>query len=533
MHVEAPVYVTAIDVVADVRDSAGKVPPGLTPADFVLVEDGVERTIIGVDYLRTERAPATQPSEAAPAAQTKPWQTVLYFETDLSNGSGRRTTAKELSKHANRLVQLGTVDVIFANPRPAPLLQHSRDAEAVRQALETVAKSGGGNQLALHRQEFMNYVQSSTQTEAARETDVRYVMDAQGNIRKETPAPRPGTNSTNMSANVASVDVKIVRPYIEQEVQLVNRFRRNLITWMSNYGRYSPRTLIMVTDGYDLDPLEYYSSHLDKADEMELRSYVTQSSLADSADKLARSLATAGWTTLSVQGNTFTDGWIDDPASTSGIGRVHKNILAQPQMGPRATLIRPADPLRKVAEETGGDVVGNSGKIAQAIDKIDDRLRVTYQVDRKPDGKPRSIQLRARDKNLKVRSARWASSATPDEMAEQRALAQLQEDSFTGDLPVEATVEWTPNTARKQGTMRVVSKIPGVTRGDFRFTLAVLVPPKDAFVTNRHLEGYKLSSEGGFTLRTPVDLPPATTVVVVSIEEMSTGMWGTSRIKVP
>jgi hypothetical protein len=30
----------------------------------------------------------------------------------------------------------------------------------------------------------------------------------------------------------------------------------------------------------------------------------------------------------------------------------------------------------------------HSGKIAKAIGRLDDLLRITYQVDRKPDGKP-------------------------------------------------------------------------------------------------------------------------------------------------
>lgn len=186
----------------------------------------------------------------------------------------------------------------------------------------------------------------------------------------------------------------------------------------------------------------------------------------------------------------------------------------------------------ETAEETGGEVVANSGKIAAAMERIDDRLRITYQVDRQPDGKARKIELRARDKSLKVRSANWASSSTPDEMAEQRALAQLHEGAFIGDLPVEATVAWTTNTARKQGTLNVTSKIPGLpAKGDFRFTLAILVPPGEAFVTNRQLAGYRLSN-GEFRLQTPLDLPPATSVVVISIEDTATGMWGSSRIQV-
>jgi len=528
--VEAQVYVTVIDVVADVRDSAGRLPPGLTPDDFILIEDGVERKVIGVDYLRAERAAAAQPGASAPepsASPKRPWQTVLYFETLLSNGRGRRRTANELIKQADRLVQMGTVDVIFANPRPVALLQNSRDAEAVRKALTTVAASGGVNQLALHRAEFLRFAQSTTQLEAIKAaTPQRVILDISGR-----PVEQPRTSTM---ATIATVDGKVVRPYIEQEIQLIDRFRRNLIAWLSNYSRYAPRTLVLVTDGYDLDPLEYYSSNLNKSDQLELRTHVAQAGLSDSSAKMSRSLATAGWMTVSVQGDALTDGWIDD-ASTNSVGRMHKSSMSQPQSGPRAILLRPVDPLREAADETGGDVVVSSGRIAEALERIEDRLRITYQVDRKPDGKPLKIELRARDKKLKVRSARWASSATPDEMAEQRALAQLHEGAFIGDLQVEAIVEWTANTARRQGTLRVVSKMPDImksTKGDFRFTLAVLVPPNESFVVNRHLAGYQLPN-GEFRLRTPLDLPPATSVVVISIEEMSTGMWGSSRIKVP
>src|SRR5688500_1177472 len=102
VHTEPSLYVTAIDLIVDVRDGSGKLPAGLTPGDFVLVEDGVERKIIGIDYLRAERetanaaqvaaAPAAPASGAKgpvmPGAQ-KLWQTVLYFETQLSGTMGR------------------------------------------------------------------------------------------------------------------------------------------------------------------------------------------------------------------------------------------------------------------------------------------------------------------------------------------------------------------------------------------------------------------------------------------------------------
>src|SRR5688572_9296770 len=79
------VHVTAIDVIADVRDVNGKVPQNLKPSDFIVREDDVERTVVGVEYLRARgensKVVGVGEAEAAPApARRGPWQNVLYFE---------------------------------------------------------------------------------------------------------------------------------------------------------------------------------------------------------------------------------------------------------------------------------------------------------------------------------------------------------------------------------------------------------------------------------------------------------------------
>jgi VWFA-related protein len=541
VHVEPPVFVTAIDVVADVRDASGKLPAGLTPADFILLEDGVEKKVIGVDYLRAERTAEAAPG--APPASKRMWQLVLYFETQLSNGTGRKQAAEELMKQVDTMVQMGTVDVVLADPTPRPLVQSSRDPEAIRKALGTVASNIGVNQLAAHRRDFVRETQSSTQLGALRQNSpLPPVIEDPGSggrgSRRTIRTPPPidldqggGTPAPNL------VNANVVRPYIEREVHMINRFRTNLMTWLSNYRRYSPRTLVMVTDGFDLDPLQFYAPNLARNDELTLRSYVTQAALGESSQKLARALASAGWATVSIPSDNNADGWLDD-ASSSSIGRVHKNTTGPAQKGPRAFLYRPLEPLDEAAEVTGGAVVTNSSKIAAAIESLDDRLRVTYQVDRKPDGKARKIELRPRNNQLKVRGARWASASTPDEMAEQRALGQLKEATYTGDLPVEANVDWTMTSSRKAGTLRVVARTDSLTkllttpRGDFRLTLAAQIPPNQAFVTNHQIPSYNLA-DGTFRLRTPLDLPAGTSVVVVAIEETNTGMWGSARIEVP
>lgn len=78
-----------------------------------------------------------------------------------------------------------------------------------------------------------------------------------------------------------------IRPFVDEEVQLIKRFRNDLLTWVSNYRRHIPRTLVMVTDGFDIDPLEFYSADLNQGDEMNLQTHIAQHTLAETTTRLA------------------------------------------------------------------------------------------------------------------------------------------------------------------------------------------------------------------------------------------------------
>ena len=544
---DSPIFVTAIDVIADVRDNAGKVPEGLSAGDFVLLEDGVERKIIGVELMRTERtAPAqpaaaaatSAPASAAPAAAVPPrrlWQTVIYFENLLSNGQGRRRSASELAQHVDKLVAMGTVDVVYADPQPTVLVRGSRDGAAVRAALEKISASTGFNQLALHRRDFHNTVQSASGLDALKKNSPPPVIRTIG--QPDAPQPSFDRPVGRMGPPVA-VDPNTVRPYIEQEIQYIKRMQSTVLSWLGNYRRHSPRALLLVTDGFDLDPFEFYQTNLTKQNAVALRAEMTHANLADINSRFAQSLSAAGWTSIIMPSENQMDGWVDD-ASTQSLGRMKRTVSDPATQTPRAFVLRPLGPLGVIADETGGTVVPNSSRIAEAVNAIDDRVRITYQVPRKPDGKARKVELRPRDRALKVRSSRWAASATPVEMAEQRALGLLKGSAYTGDLPVDAKIEWISKPGRKAGNLTLAARgdavkaaLPAGSRADYRLTLAIQVPPNQAFVTTKELPPQDLANPL-FTLRTPLDFPGGTSVVVLTLEDVATGMWGSARVEVP
>src|SRR5687768_1785753 len=260
------VWVTAIEVVADVRDTKGNLPAGLKPGDFIIIEDGIERTVVGVDYLRAHRiagavdASGPTPSAAAAAPVTRPlWQNVLYFETTLANGTGRVAAAREMMKHIDTLVDMGTVDVIFANPTPVALVRDSRDAAAIRAALEKVAVSSGTNQLAAHRRQYLREVANLDSLSAIKARAGKRRGDRNVSVPMDLGPGAPSTlrgefDSTGVP-QVNTMDSNSIRPYIDQEIRLINSFRGSLMTWLSSYRRHVPRNLLMVTDGFDFDPV--------------------------------------------------------------------------------------------------------------------------------------------------------------------------------------------------------------------------------------------------------------------------------------
>jgi hypothetical protein len=507
-HVEPALYVTAIDVVAQVQDASGNVPAGLKPEDFVILEEGVERRVIGVEYLQPEAVTVSAPVTAAPAvasvAAPRPeeWEIVLYFETQLSSGSSRKYVANALTKQIDQLVRLGRVDVILADPSPAPLVRGSRDPEAIRQALRRVMAIEGTNWLNRYRREYYNMVMM-------------------------TASPVGGI----------SMPASAVRPYIDDELQLIARFRTNLALWLGSYSRHVPRALFVASDGFDLDPVEFYAAALAPAEQVFLSSYVQQSQLGPSMDWLGQALAAGGWTTMGVPGWIDMGTWLDD-TSVSGVGRAHAFVAdtADVRSGTKSLVYRPLDPLHAMAEATGGDVVPNASRLARAIAGLGNRVKLTYQVGRPPDGKARKIEVRARRAGWKVRAMQWASSSTLEEMATKRALDLLTRRTPGGELQVTSAVDWDSSAGRRIGTIHGTAQLGPfmpIFRKDvpsaFRVTFAVHVPPKDAFVVTRFVTDADVSS-GTFRYRAALDFPAAASLLVVTVEEVSTGIWGSARV---
>ena len=105
--------------------------------------------------------PAAAGQTRPPASETaRALQQIRTEAADFSVAIASKILQRSVSREDNeRLISsaldaFGRVDVVFANPIPTALVRGSRDAAAIRAALEKVAASGGHNQLAAHRRDL-------------------------------------------------------------------------------------------------------------------------------------------------------------------------------------------------------------------------------------------------------------------------------------------------------------------------------------------------------------------------------------------
>ncbi|HEX7831602.1 MAG TPA: hypothetical protein VF787_18245, partial [Thermoanaerobaculia bacterium] len=146
------VNVTAIELSADVRDRDGNVPADLQPSDFVVVENGVERTVTAIEYERAPRLNGVATGEAASAEKASSRNLVIYVDLELSNYTTTLEALRGLAKESARLTSLGAISVVVTNPEVRWIVRDVTDAATLANALKGIEKLPAHDRLGEHRQ---------------------------------------------------------------------------------------------------------------------------------------------------------------------------------------------------------------------------------------------------------------------------------------------------------------------------------------------------------------------------------------------
>ncbi|HUP65134.1 MAG TPA: VWA domain-containing protein, partial [Thermoanaerobaculia bacterium] len=486
----------AIDLIVDVRDRSGNTPTDLRAEDFYVVEEGVERSVIGLNYLVPE-----DPSPDAPAA---PWQIVIWFDGVTLDHAGLANGVRELKKRAEQLVAMGTVSVVYGDFDVSLDGDSLRDPEEIREALSKTGRRAPGNHLVRTRSLFID--------ESERRTRLMEGISLEGQVA--------------YAAKIA----------IQQEVNILQRNQRSFLNWISQQPRRDPRMLIYVGGGFDLEPSTFYLEAIGSrnptgsGEAMELRNEIRSFETGSNADAVATMLASLGWITLGIGGTS-------SPGSASGVERQTAGRGSSiVDMSPVTRFFSdPQGLLRQFAGATGGDVIINPSMVGQALDRMQDRVRLTYQVSREPDLEPRKIEVRSRRPELTVKAPKWASSTAPSAVAEARVLDALNQPSAdAGQLPIRGSVVIHAGGAVQTGTIRATADLrpadpyiqPG---GGMVVRVTVAIRDADGFVAVHH--DYVRPESRLIRWNVPLNFSGEAGAIAIGVEEMSSGLWG--RIVLP
>jgi len=522
--------VTAVDLVIDVRDISGQVPSDLTAADFEVLEDGEVKPVVGVEAFTRGAVggvrPAARPeSPAPPEEEIAPWtwDTVIYFDQVMSGNGSIRRAAQALAAQAGRLTELGTVVVVVADPHPVIVLPETRSARLVEQTLLRIGRETAGRDAVRQvRKVFVDTVRIDHELSGTHQGPVR-------------GGGGPPVRQTSIGRK------NLVWSTITQEQGLLSGQQDDLLAWAADYLASGPRSLLLINDGYDLDPRDFYLQGIeDLRMRSELDSLLQTYSPLKRFRELSRVLAAKGWVCVNLALGNLGSGFDTFSAEVSGKGFIG-DVAGRggPDAGgdlPGQLFYRPLDPLKTLAEETGGEVVSGRGGIPDALQRLGERVRLTYQVARLPDGELHRVEVRSRRPGLTVKAPEWSGSPAPQAVSSARARRLLEGGVEKGDLPLVAAVaidqEDVGVADRSRGTLQArvdlsafaAAALPPTST--LRVTFAVSFKDQLPFVRHDRIEGQSLAGLESWTYTVPVSLPSQAEKVAVVVEELSSGSWG-------
>ena len=522
--------VTAVDLVIDVRDENGNVPADLGPEDFEVLEDGEAKRVVAVETFATGPATVRDLDTSAPAPRAVDtespawsWDLVVYIDQTLSGHASIRRATHALAAQAGDLTRLGTVEVVTADPHPQVVLPATRSARLVEQTLLRL-----GNDLA--GRDSVNRLRKRYLDRLRTERQISGTGMGSGNPAADIPTGEYSIDSESLVKEAVIVEGRLLR---EQEDRL--------LAWAGNHLGDGPRSLLLINDGYDLDARDFYLVGIgDLQTRTELNALLQGYSSMDRYHQLVKVLAAEGGVcmNLALGGPASTFATVGAENDGQGfMGNISgRDVQGQGARPAQTTAIRPLDGLRNLAEETGGELITGRKKIPGAVERLGERVRLTYQVARLPDGQIHPVEVRAKHPGWTVNAPQWSGSPAPEAVSSARARRLLQDTVETGDLPVVAAVgiERTDTglTDRDKGTLQArvdLSQIhpralPETT--NLRVTFAIELENQLPFVQSDLVTGQDVRGIEAWTYTVPVSFPPQVEKVSVVIEELATGAWG-------
>ncbi len=502
--------VTAIDLIVSARGSGGSAVDELMPLELVVVEEGQRRNVVSVAPLGGGEG-------------EEPWRLVVYVDVALSSTETIRAAAQTLALQAATLGELGTVEVWVADGEPRKLLVATSDPQQIVEALSRVfVEVAGRDRLSALRREVLE--------EAER---------LQG--------ARAAANRRSL-AELATA----------REGLLIQRRLDAVVSWLASDRDAGPRALLWVQDGYDFDSGLFYRRRLSGV------GAVGQGprALAESTRTAAEAISALGWVVAPVAYDTFEQAtWLADTEfekfrrrrnEESGESNDTVNLggalgllfgRGKKQKEPEGSLlITPVDPLKVLTQTTAGELISTAQELPEALRRLGERFRVTYQVSRPPDGRTRAVTVASSTPRVTVQAPAVVRSSIPHQVTRARVRRILDGETDSGELVVDAS--YRPSAEGEEGTGHgIIRARVHLGKGQSVDLLHVPVRLSVAFVDGPPGEGGVVDFSRQLLLdqdwtgewwsrELAIDPPAGALWAVVVVEDLSTGQWGSWEVEV-
>lgn len=531
----------------EVRNEKGQWPEGLIAADLEVAEGGREVALAGLGPRLAD----------GPAARF-----VLYFDQTLAGSRTIKLAAEGLSSLASDLSRLGEVEIVMAGDEGPETVLRSHDELILGERLARAALTDTGELEILE-----------IRRRALRE------------LGRSLPFPAPEEIARIVTDAVVE-EIELVRQRWEELLVRVLEVREEAVddgvesdgtNGLRTVPTAGPQVLVVMLDGFDLDPLEFYTGHLEgEALRTVARSAARLPTLDTEIDELARTLAAAGWTVFPVSfpaaegeqpGLEYSavesaeetapgdrEGITSAPGFTVRPGSLFRRRQVEGPEGeaPEAVLVQPLKPLRLLADETGGELLSSGPALRDALERLAGRVELIYRSDLEIDGRSRSLEVRPQRPGWTVQSRRWLARGIPEAVAGVRLrrllagfegdgglelAAVLQLDEPTGDEePSTGTLEARLDLHDLEAAAPVgrppVEERTGFDDADFRVSVAIATEGGEIPIRSEIFTGQDLRQRREWQYKTDLELPAGATEVAVLIEELGRGHWGGRRATV-
>lgn len=434
---------------------------GVRPADILVSEEGTARTVLKAEPLRPDS-----------------WKLVLYFDRVLAGPDATLDSALTFSRKARELTDLGTVEVVVADPEPRVALAATRDRQGLSSILSDVAAEARKDRNQANR--------------GGRET--------------QPVTPDPST---------------------------LRRQLDRMVTFLAGRSDPSARALFLIADGFN--PAANEREIMAAVDS---GSPAPPGTAAAALRESSRVLSAYGWVTYAGalresdaarKSRSISD--LDRLRVESG-GSRHTNgappVIYRPpvEQGPRgdeqvvSIFTRPESvPLTALSRPTSGGVIGLEDQLGAILENLGQRWRVWFQAPETLDGGLRRVEVRLSSANDPLRAPFWIRSATSEGMtgARGRLLAGGQ-TLAGGTLPLEAT---------RNGnslTLRLPPSGPSAP-GPVRVSVAY-----DNASTVQHTVLSGVSLEQAWEHALAIQPPNGAQRVAVVVEDLARGRWGGTAV---